>query len=356
MKKHLLTLVLALLLATLTSVAAAQDYYTLPEIREQAGQGWHQMYTDKYGRTRQVDVDIDVFGEETAPVVKACWGTKYFNIKGPAGEPRAANQEARKKKNREDIYIYNEDFMKVNLDEKYMEAYANDLTLREAYDFCEGVMQERGMSLYQDYMWEQPQYFEALYTADMETGELLVPGMYDVKFCQKELGMPILTHIGRSFGELQVAFGCPFFNFQIRDQESCSFIGKVFDVEEVLAEDIPLCSVDTAIEGARAMIESGWVHDVLALRFGYVVYGDPELDWTKRFTGDDVENWYLVPSWVMDCYVLWDAKKDELPEYPTISQIAINAQTGEITDYFDTSLKGGGDVRFKGFISWNNVK
>ena len=99
MKKHLFTLTLALLLALCATAAAAQDYYTLPEIREQAANGWHQTYTDKYGRTRQVDVDIEVFGEDAAPVVKACWGTKYFNFKGPAGEPLAANQEAGKKRN-----------------------------------------------------------------------------------------------------------------------------------------------------------------------------------------------------------------------------------------------------------------
>ena len=113
--------------------------------------------------------------------------------------------------------------------------------------------------------------------------------------------------------------------------------------------------METAIEGARAFIESGYVHDILSLRFGYVVYGDPALDWTKRFTSDDVENWYLMPTWVLDCHVLWNPKEDD-PEQSNHMQIAINAQTGEITDYFDTSLKGGGDVRYKGFISWDDVK
>ncbi len=355
MKKHLFTLVLALLLATFASIAAAQDYYTLPEIREQAAQGWHQTYTDKYGRTRQVDVDINVFGESVAPVIKACWGTKYFSFDGPAGEPRAADQEAGRKKNGKSIYLYNEDFMKVNLDEKYIEAYGNDLTLREAYDFCEEVMQGQGMSLYQDYMWEQPQYFEALYTADKDTGELLVPGMYAIRFCQKELDMPILTHAGTSFEQLQVAFDCPFFNFQIRDREACAFFGRVFDVAEVLAEDIPLCSVDMAIEGVRRMIEDGYIHDVLGLRFGYVVYGDPETNWSKRPSSDDVDTWYLMPSWVMDCHVLWNPKEDD-PEKSYHMQIAINAQTGEMMDYFDKSLNKGGDVRYKGFISWDSVK
>ena len=44
------TMLLALLLALVCTAAYAQEYYTLPEIREQAAQGWHETYTDKYGR------------------------------------------------------------------------------------------------------------------------------------------------------------------------------------------------------------------------------------------------------------------------------------------------------------------
>ena len=49
----------------------AVEYFTLPEIREQAVAGWHETYTDKYGRALQVDIDIDVFGEEMAPIIRA---------------------------------------------------------------------------------------------------------------------------------------------------------------------------------------------------------------------------------------------------------------------------------------------
>ena len=38
----------ALLLALTPNFAAAQEYYTLPEIREQAKDGWHETYTDRY--------------------------------------------------------------------------------------------------------------------------------------------------------------------------------------------------------------------------------------------------------------------------------------------------------------------
>ena len=242
MKNRLLILSLALLLAALASSAAAQDYYTLPEIREQAANGWHETYTDKYGRTRQVDVDIDVFGEDAAPVIKACWGSKYFCFDGPAGEPLAANQAARKNGNGKGIYLYeNIPFMKVNLDEAYGKGYGSDLTLREAYDFCERVLQGQGMSFYQDYMWEQPCNFSIPYSADKDTGELLVPAHYSLRFCQEEFGLPILTDVASSFKELQVPFTSPIFFFEMRDQEAYSFFGHDLDVAEVLAEDIPLC-------------------------------------------------------------------------------------------------------------------
>lgn len=37
----------ALLLALTPNFVAAQEYYTLPEIREQAKDGWHETYTDR---------------------------------------------------------------------------------------------------------------------------------------------------------------------------------------------------------------------------------------------------------------------------------------------------------------------
>lgn len=69
--KTKITMLLALMLMLICSAASAQEYYTLPEIREQAAQGWHETYTDKYGRTIEVDIDIDVFGSDKAPVITA---------------------------------------------------------------------------------------------------------------------------------------------------------------------------------------------------------------------------------------------------------------------------------------------
>ncbi len=68
MKKQFAALLTALSL--LPTLALAQEYYTLPEIREQAKDGWHETYTDRYGRETVVDIDVEVYGEETAPIIK----------------------------------------------------------------------------------------------------------------------------------------------------------------------------------------------------------------------------------------------------------------------------------------------
>jgi len=353
--KAKIAVLLALLLVQLCAVAHAQEYYTLLEIREQAAEGWHETYTDKYGRTRQVDIDIEVFGEETAPVVKACWGDpQVYEFTGAS--PFTAIKEARLKGKGESIYPYeNVGGMRVDLDQRYAEKYGNDLTLREVYDFLGELMDKQGLD--QDYVCEQPSGFSVLYSADKKTGGVLVPALYSVYLWPREFGLPILSHVAYSFERgIDAGYGAPKAYINMRDQSEYLGGAVDFDVEEILAGDIPLCSVDKAIEGARQMIEEGYIQQVLSLRFGYVVYCDPDEERWKQKSMYDVDTWYLVPSWVMDCYILDDPKVDELPEYPGITEMTINAQTGEMMDYFDTSLYTRGDPRYKGFIAWNDVK
>ena len=86
-----------------------------------------------------------------------------------------------------------------------------------------------------------------------------------------------MEHVGSAFQRnLNVPFSTANLMIWMRDQENYSCAVSDFDVQEVLAEDIPLCSVDKAIEGARKIIEDGHICQVLSLRFGYVVYTDPD--------------------------------------------------------------------------------
>lgn len=333
----------------------AEDYYTLPEIRQQAEAGWHETYTDKYGRMRQVDIDIEVFGEERAPVIKACWGDpdelRFQGEKDPYGEIIEEVDRGRGEK----VFLYSGvRGMTVDLDQKYGEAYGNELTPREVYAFIEQRLQEQGVD--QDYIWERPYTFSLVYGQHKKTGEVIIPPVYYIWLWAQEQGLPIFGHVSYSFKRnTDAPSEFPRLMIWMRDREKYSCAAIDFDVQEVLAEDIPLCSVDKVIEGARKMIEDGHICQVLSLRFGYVVYTDPDYQRKRGETANDMPAGYLVPSWVLECYILNNPKVDKLSEYAGITTLVINAQTGEMLDWFDTSHHGRGDGRYKGFISWKEI-
>ena len=245
--------------------------------------------------------------------------------------------------------------MRVNLDQKYAEDYGNDLTVGEMYAFIQELMREQGIE--REYTWEQPYTFSITYSANKKTGDVLVPAYYYVDLWQEEFGLPILTHVADSFKrDISGPVVKPSLGFSMRDYNEYSGWVIGFDVKEILAEDIPLCSVNKAIEGTRKMIEDGYIQQVLSLRFGYVIYSNPDEEWGKQRSAYNMDTWYLIPSWVIECYILRDPKVDELGEAPYIWELTINAQTGEMMDYFDTSLYDRGDPRYKGFISWDDVR
>ena len=80
MKKQFAALLAALSL--LPTLALAQEYYTLPEIREQAKDGWHETYTDKYGRETVVDIDVEVYGGRNCTSAQGRLGKVRKNDKG----------------------------------------------------------------------------------------------------------------------------------------------------------------------------------------------------------------------------------------------------------------------------------
>lgn len=353
--KRLFIAVLIIMLCGGKTGGATEEYFTLAEIKEQATQGWHETYIDKYGRTRTVDIDIDVFGDETAPVIKACWGDPLeFDYDGI--DPVSAIKEARKKRGGVSTYPYADvRGMKVDLDYKYAETYGNNLTLREMYAFFGEALQEQGFN--QEYVWEQPYQFSILYSAHKKTGEVLVPALYSVYLWQKVHGLPILTHVAESFKEyISGPVISPTLRIQMRDSEEYLGVGTVLSIEEILADDIPLCSVKKVIEGTRKMREDGYIQQVRSLRFGYVIYSDPNAKWGTKQSAYEIDTWYLVPAWVMECYVADNPKLDKIPEDPNTREITIDAQTGKMMDYFDKTLYGRGDARYKGFISWEDVQ
>ena len=70
-KKLCMTICMLIAMLIASTDGLSQEYYTLAEIKEQAKNGWHEIYRDKYNREIQVNIEIDVFGKEKTPVIKA---------------------------------------------------------------------------------------------------------------------------------------------------------------------------------------------------------------------------------------------------------------------------------------------
>ena len=67
MKKRVIVLLIVLLFITVNGYA--QEYYTINQLREQAAEGWHEIY-EAYGREIVADIDITIPDVEQVPVEK----------------------------------------------------------------------------------------------------------------------------------------------------------------------------------------------------------------------------------------------------------------------------------------------
>lgn len=311
--KRLLSLFLIILAAN-SMTAAAEEYFTLPEIREQSSDGWHKTYTDKFGRMIVVDIDIDVYGEQVAPVLEVGWG-EY----GKAVEDRMfkldnnqpiGNLKAAKKRGGTSKYVYESvSNMNIDIQQKYGKEYGNELTLHEVYDFTTEKIKEQNLPIY-DYLYETPMQFSLVYSINENTNEILVPAFYIVELQMKKRGLPIFNHVSESYLNRPTPFYFPSISIVVESESSYSIIERIFEEQKVIADDIPLCALNTVIQNIEKNIESGYIQNVISLRFGYSIYNDPSIVDVKRYSGYDAECYYLVPSWIIECAIVDNPKKD----------------------------------------------
>ena len=179
-----------------------------------------------------------------------------------------------------------------------------------------------------------------------------------------------MTHAMLSFQKQGWPIYTPSMSFMMSGRDSYQlFIGTLTE-QEMLSEDIPLCSLEQVIAGLEKKIEAGYLQRVFSLNFGYVLYNDPNFPDDTR-SAFDAECFYAVPSWVIECAYMVDPKDTFVYDYealidkdPDISErtvvgaatITINAQTGEMLDPMDTGKRGLGDADYKGFLRWEDVR
>ena len=380
--------------------ACAQEYYTLPEIREQAASGWHKAYTDKYGRETVVDIDVEVFGEDVAPVIRIKnmdddWPDPQQLDKGaemeerkqglgrflvdkdrPWGSIAPPNRSGGKRKN---VHEFSNEW--IDLDEQYLADYGNDMTVGEAVEFFEAFLKKHGIDI-KRFVFEYPKEFNAICGVDTKTGKMKSAGFYNMKLYDQFYGLPVFTHAMDSYDNQGWPSFTPTIVFEIRNEDEYTVCIDAMKEVEKLAEDIPLCSFDKVMENLEKQIEAGKIQKVNSLRFGYSLYNEPGHPAERR----DLDNWnqadyFAVPSWVIECVYIdnpkqnlddlirayikeWGSDTDEEHALAHYTQtITINAQTGEMLDPMNTdkgrthtSPNGTGDADYKGFIPWDDVK
>ncbi len=341
---------LALVLMLASTAVYAQEYYTLAELREQAAEGWHQTYTDRYGREIVVDIETPVYGFDRAPILKIVLRERYSYTDN---SPLEDAQNIRRKRGGKREYACELYGQKVDLDMAYGKSYGSDITLREVYGYLTTLLEEQGDDS-EAFLYDLPKALRVQYTADKKGKEVLSPPVYSLMLWQTFYGLPVITHAMMGFEMQGTPVYLPQLVFDYLNQEEYGIGILTMKEEAVITEDVPVCSFDRVIENLEEQIEKGYIQKVVSLRFGYAVYNNPlPVSETPR-SAFDAECYYAVPSWIVECVFAVNPKKD-IRDSEKTRIITINAQSGEMLDVFDKSKGGRGNADYKGFIPWDDV-
>ena len=365
--KTRITMLLALLLALVCTAASAQEYYTLPEIREQAAQGWHETY-EAYGREIVVDVEAQIPNVDQVPIERLEFARMEAHVTEEESGLRIIVRPE------ENVFVFSTEMFTEQIPgkiEKKSEScigYPDEwdrvyplgsmLTLSGAVDVVRealSVMQldEKNWDL------EHPYELSTFSFRNAETKEVVSAGEYMMYFHQLMNGIPLLNHAGATYKEKTRGNATIRLGASVIDRSMYDISPKMLKSAGRVAEDVPLCSFSKVVETIEEEIRAGHIRKVYDLELGYLFYEDPEYVTSDTWT----DHFYAVPVWQLNCLYESNRQK-ELPEYGSdetgderysleYSSFIINAQTGEIQDYMSQKKDR---AQYKGFIPWDKVK
>lgn len=366
MKKKVLTFIILFVLCRLNT-GLCQEYLTLEQLKQQTPPRWVKTYQDRYGRSTEVDIDIQIHGSTDAAIYKLKLPYNQ-EIRCSNNNPYNSVENVRRKGGRR-THTYTSFGEKIDVYFPYGKDYGNNMTPSEMYAFLGERLADEGIDL-EEFECTYPAQFDVLCNLSQSDGHTIASAFYHMELLQKINEMPLLTHAIASFKKRGSPDFCPNLTFLMRNENEYSLYVNKMIVESVVAEDIPLCSFEKIQKTIEEKIEKGYIQRVYSLKFGYSIY-NAKREGSKPLAAYDAECYYAVPSWVIDCVYMVDPKKtfdyhveEELKRDPDANErysngfktITINAQTGEMLDPLDTSDKGWGDANYKGFIPWNKVK
>ena len=360
--------VLAVLCLVIAS-AAAEEYVTLNELREQAKAGWNKTYTAK-GREVVAKAEMDWFPEEaeTCPLVQVDPlvieedDPRLDKWEGPHSSIHAlpdrividvTNEKTYRLyklgeyrgKHLRDSVIYHDGEIPEYAAEDVDITYEEFLTKFEA-----DLLELTGLASEDIHIDEvhvnSPSYKSRKVNGEVVRGDkLTAAGCYLVRAKQLVEGLPVLGACqGLDKGRIQYSYYQP------------EYHGLVFwsvTHPTVLEEDLPLLAFDAFKGKLEKLIDAGKLRGVDAMRFGYGACKDGN-------------TWKLVPVWMVTCGYTEDPnyEKHVMPYVDrdgyTVAPIGyheyyFNAQTGEMMESYQLN-RYEDSLRMPKVLTWDDVK
>lgn len=345
--KRVLSILCLVLLLIPYAATAEQEFYSIRDIRDQAEQlleacgsvGTIEVETTK-GR---FNVTIEIPEVDRVPVLKVTHPSSEIAFSAPEGEVRLSYQQTNASYLRGwNITVnghgiigdYIKNTHRVASYDMDARADGSPMTLGESIAFAEQIL-----SYYQEqYGWEFAPYVFRAYSrrykaTDKGQGfvsDLSQPvddtGYYILEFNQTFYGIPYydyvhFIHLSKNNRQTPVTVGGSYFMVFSLDCYNYDIYPSIETA--VLAEDVPLCALETVIESLK---ESGRIYPNLptSLKFVYMSLNDPD-----DRNGDLV----LFPAWILEA--------DSGPELGKYCVAVVHAQTGKWINPEQKDTDGG---------------
>lgn len=392
-KSVLFGIFLAAVLASAQALAE-QPALSISDVYHQAQTGWHQSYHTARGETVTVDIDIAVpavpafpcyYAEDMQPVNGV---PTSKNDLAECGEAATKNDpgffrydwpnrsilrqwQAAARKNGTMLESFGEPRALVlryghfDMDTAY--SVNNPSTMRDAETFIEECIQiffsDRAIGLTPHWLHAHvdPGKYEknkAINDYEKVREDPNFQGCLFAYFDQTIDGIPVLGYGYQGYADYKSAgmrdeskgmLGGICITQGLRDIGSAELYRslqlKLISVTDLIAEDVPFCSLDAVIQTAEQLIKAGQLRTVDSLRLGYVVWLDQK------------NTYQLMPTWVIEGELFANAAADYraaktiLTSTPTeYANVYINAQTGELIDPWKSNKNRAYDA--PSLISW----
>ena len=383
--KRLACLLMAMLMTL--SVASAEEWCSIADIRAQMPARWTQTYETKW-RTITIDAEINIPQVDKVPVVL---------IEGGAVEPMFTATDigwdsfrfdgAYQLVFHRDCPSYPKKLNGVRLGTSYAKGnwYSgfapenqyvplDDITFGEIVDRFKATI---GMLGYDPdaFMIDEPVRLWAQHVGEYGKKNDVLPGYISIDFMTKVEGILVMSHVQETVrGDTSTALGDSEFWQDVHSGVTYhGYLGDLssirlrpLKVTQTLAEDIPLLPFDTIIAAIEDEINAGHIRKIYEIEFGYVLYNEPGRFLTskpgkERRAEFHTARYYLRPMWLVNC-LYKDTATDRLRSKPSDSdderntldyyQLLIDAQTGEVVKRSNAQDR----CEYKGFISWEDVQ